>query len=268
MTALFDRLFSLRGKVALVTGASGGIGRVLAVALAEAGAAVGVHGSTDAKVGAACRAVEHAGGKAAALPADLRDATSCRRLIAEARDALGRLDILINCAGTNRRKPVSEVTEDDFDAIAAVNLRSTFFLCQAAHPMLRAQGGGKIINVGSVTSTDGLGGVSVYGATKAAVAQLSRTMALEWAPDNIQVNCLAPGFMFTPLTEVGIWGDPHRKQWLLDRIPAKRPGRPEELIGAAVLLASDASSYLTGQVIDVDGGYLAGGSWLREEELT
>jgi NAD(P)-dependent dehydrogenase (short-subunit alcohol dehydrogenase family) len=267
MTAVLDRLFSLRGKAALVTGASGGLGRVLAVALAEAGAAVGVHGSTAAKVDVTRRAVEKAGGQAVALAADLRDTASCGRLVSEAHRALGRLDILLNCAGMNRRKPIHAVTDEDFDTITAVNLRSLFFLCQAAHPLLRAQGGGKIINIGSITSTDGLGGVAVYGATKAAVAQLSRTMALEWARDNIQVNCLAPGFLLTPLTEAGLWGDAHRKQWLLERIPAQRPGQPEDLIGATLLLASNASAYLTGQIINVDGGYLAGASWLREEEL-
>jgi NAD(P)-dependent dehydrogenase (short-subunit alcohol dehydrogenase family) len=168
--------------------------------------------------------------------------------------------------GTNRRKPIRDVEAQDFEHIVAVNLQSVFFTCQAVYPIMREQGGGKIINVGSVTSTDGLGGVSVYGATKAAVAQLTKTMALEWAKDNIQVNCLAPGFIMTPLTEKGLWGDSHRKQWLLDRIPARRPGKPEELVGAALLLASDASSYITGQIINVDGGYLAGGSWLRDDE--
>ncbi len=266
MTPLLERLFSLKGKSALITGASGGIGRVLAVALAEAGAIVGVHGATVEKVESTRHAVDQAGGKAVALPGDLGDAGRCRQLIAAAHKSLGRLDVLINCAGVNRRKPIAHVTEEDFDAITAVNLRSVFFLGQAVHPIMRAQAGGKIINIGSVTSTDGLGGVSVYGATKAAVAQLTRTMALEWAGDNIQVNCLAPGFIFTPLTEVGLWGDAHKKRWLLDRIPAKRPGQPDELVGAALLLASNASSYLTGQIINVDGGYLAGGSWLREEE--
>ena len=263
---VWEKLFSLRGKHALITGASGGIGRALAVGLAEAGAVVGVHGTNKEKVLEVGKLIQKNGGKYAPLMGGLDTMEGCKELVADAAREFGRIDILINCVGTNRRKPVRDVDADDFEHIVAVNLRSVFFTCQAAYPIMQRQGAGKIINVGSVTSTNGLGGVSVYGATKAAVAQLTKTMALEWAKDNIQVNCLAPGFIMTPLTEKGLWGDPHRKQWLLDRIPARRPGKPEELVGAALLLASDASSYITGQIINVDGGYLAGGSWLRDDE--
>lgn len=259
-------LFSLRGRTALVTGASGGIGRIIAVALAQAGAVVGLNGVTAAKLDETRESVLAAGGRSVLLPQDLQTVASCRALVQRAQKELGRLDILVNCAGINRRKAIREVTEDDFDAITNVNLKAVFFLCQAAAEIMRAQGGGKVINIGSITSTDGLGGVSVYGVTKSGVAQMTKTMALEWARDNIQVNCLAPGFMLTPLTEAGLWGDAHRKEWLEARIPARRPGRPEELAGAALLLASDASSYITGQIINVDGGYLAGGSWLKEGE--
>jgi len=258
--------FSLQGKCALITGASGGIGRALAAAFAEAGARIGIHGVTAAKLEQARRQVEAAGGRSVVLAQDISTVNGCEGLIAAAVQEMGRLDILVNCAGMNRRKPIREVTEEDYDAITSVNLKAVFFLCQAAQRVMAAQGGGKIINIGSVTSTDGLGGVSVYGITKAGVAQMTKTMALEWAQDNIQVNCLAPGFILTPLTEEGLWGDAHRKAWLTERIAARRPGRPEELAGAALLLASEASSYITGQVINVDGGYLAGGSWLKEGE--
>jgi gluconate 5-dehydrogenase len=223
---------------------------------------VGVHGTSKEKMAG----VGNKGAKFVPLVRRLETVEDCRGLIEEAQRGLQRIDILINCVGTNRRKPIRDVAAEDFEQIVAVNLQSVFFTCQAVHPIMQRQGGGKIINVGSVTSTDGLGGVSVYGATKAAIAQLTKTMALEWAKDNIQVNCLAPGFIMTPLTEQGLWGDAHRKQWLLDRIPARRPGKPEELLGVALLLASDASSYITGQIINVDGGYLAGGSWLRDDE--
>ncbi|MBM3834277.1 MAG: glucose 1-dehydrogenase [Verrucomicrobia bacterium] len=266
MSRLFERLFSLKGRVALITGASGGIGRALAIAFAEAGAVVAVHGVSKDKIETTQQLIKKVGGRSAGFAEELRDTKACRSLVATVAKQLKRLDILINCAGTNRRKPIRAITEEDYDFITSINLRSVFFLCQAAYPIMRDQGGGKIINVGSISSTDGLGGVSVYGATKAAVAQLTKTMALEWAKDNIQVNCLAPGFLMTPLTEAGLWGDPHRRQWLLDRIPAGRPGKPEELVGAALLLASNASSYLTGQILNVDGGYLAGGSWLLEGE--
>lgn len=264
-TAMFQRLFGLDGQTALVTGASGGLGRAIAQTLAEAGAYVGLHGTRLPELEAVRAEIEQCGGRAVVLPADLRDPDACRQLIASAGEALGRLDILVNNAGLNRRKPIAEVTDEDFEIITAVNLRSVFLLSQAAQPIMRAQGGGKIINIGSITTFDGLADVSVYGATKAAVGHLTKTMAIEWARDNIQVNCIAPGFMMTPLTEGPVWGDPHRRQWLLERIPARRPGAPEELAGAILLLASPSSSYITGHTLVVDGGYLVGGSWTPDE---
>lgn len=258
---LLEKLFSLNGKTALITGASGGIGTALAVALAEVGATVGVHGRTAQKVEEACRQVAAMGGKTIGLVADLTDVAANRQLIADAVQQLGQLDILINCAGMNRRKPVLEVTPDDYDTIMAVNLRSSYFLCQAAHPHLQAQGGGKIININSLNSTFGLGTISVYGASKAGLAQITRVMAVEWAKDNIQVNGIIPGFIRTPLTEGPLWGVEQRSKWLHERIPLRRPGEPADLVGAALLLAGPASDYITGTTILVDGGFLAGGSW-------
>ncbi len=254
-------LFGLSGKTALVTGASGGIGASLAIALAAAGAKVAVSGRRSDELERIREQIVQAGGEAVCLVADLMSNDACRKLIADAHGQLGRLDILVNCAGMNRRKPISEVTEDDYDTIMQVNLRSIYFLCQAAHPIMQKQGGGKIINVGSLTSSIGLGSTSVYGATKAAVAQLTKTMAVEWAKDNIQVNCLAPGFIITPLTEKSLWADEAKRNWLLGRIPAGRGGAPGDMAGVCVLLASRASDYLTGQMITIDGGVLAGGRW-------
>lgn len=263
---VLQRLFGLEGKVALVTGASGGIGRALALGLAEAGAAIGIHGRNVEHLKEAHEEVEALGARSVVLTAEVGDVEACRKLVADCCAAFGRLDILVNCAGMNRRKPIKDATVDDFDTIIAANLRSVYFLSQSAYPIMKRQGGGKIVNIGSLTSTMGLGGVSVYGMTKAAMAQLTRTMAVEWARDNIQVNCLAPGFIVTPLTESGLFGDEHRRRWITDRIPAGRPGRPADLVGTAILMASAASDYLTGQLISVDGGFLAGGSWLREDE--
>jgi gluconate 5-dehydrogenase len=261
MASLLESLFSLSGKTALVTGASGGIGAALARALAEAGATVGVHGRSKAKVAEICRQIEAQGGKAYGFPADLTDIDANRQLINEAVGTLGRLDILLNCAGMNRRKPLVEVTPDDYETIMAVNLRSIFFLCQAAHAHLKAAGGGQIINISSINALYGLGTVSVYGATKAGLAQITRVMAIEWAADNIQVNGIIPGFIRTPLTEGPLWGTPYRAEWLRSRIALRRPGEPEDLIGAALLLAGPASNYITGTTITVEGGFLAGGSW-------
>jgi NAD(P)-dependent dehydrogenase (short-subunit alcohol dehydrogenase family) len=178
-------------------------------------------------------------------------------VVAETVARLGRLDVLVNCAGMNRRKPIAEVSEDDFDTIMHVNLRSVFVLCDEARAVMKKHGGGKIINIGSITSTYGLAGVSVYGVSKSGLAGYTAALAAEYAPDNIQMNCLAPGFILTPLTEKPIWEDEQRRNWLLERIPAKRPGRPDDLVGTALLLASPASGYLTGQLITVDGGFLA-----------
>lgn len=263
-TSILERLFSLKGKSALITGASGGIGRVLAVSLAEAGAAIGVHGRDIDRLEETCRLVEATGSRAVPLTADLAQVDECRQLVAQAHKALGRLDILINCAATNRRKPISEVTQDDFDTIVAVDLRSAFFLSQAAQPLMRMQGGGKIIHIGSINIFYGLETVSVYGLAKGGLGQLTKVMAVEWAEDNIQVNCVTPGYFLTPLSKP-LWEDEQKARWFRNRLPARRPGRPDELVGAVLLLASNASSYITGQNIVVDGGFLAGGSWLRDE---
>jgi len=259
--SVLERLFSLRGKTTLITGAGGGIGSVLAAALAEAGAVVGIHDITGDKLEETRHQIEGSGGRVVPLVADLSKVEECRRLIRQAHEELGRLDVLVNCAGINRRKPIEAVTEHDYEAIMAVNLRSVYFLSQAAHPIMRAQGGGKIVNIGSITGFFGLGMVSVYGATKAGVAALTRTMAVEWAKDNVQVNCIAPGFFLTPLSDKSIWADDNKSRWLLDRIPARRPALPKELVGTLLLLASDASSYITGETVVVDGGFRAGGSW-------
>lgn len=265
MPDIFHRLFSLADKTALITGASGGIGRALAVAFAEAGATIGVHGRDQDRIRQTCEAVEAVGGKCVALCANLEEVQSCRELVREAQVQLGRLDILVNNAATNRRKPIYEVTEDDFDEISAVNIRAVYFLSQAAHAIMRDQGGGKIIHIASINVMFALDTVSVYGLTKGAIAQLTKAQAVEWASDNIQVNSITPGFVLTPLSSP-IWENPQKADWLRARIPQERPAEPDEMTGLALLLASAASSYMTGQNIVLDGGFLAGGSWNNHVE--
>jgi NAD(P)-dependent dehydrogenase (short-subunit alcohol dehydrogenase family) len=141
-----------------------------------------------------------------------------------------------------------------------VNLRAPYFLSQAVLPHLIARGGGKIIHIGSLTTGWGIGNISVYGLTKSAVGQMTKTMAVEWARHNVQVNCLCPGWIETPLTKP-LWADPQRRGWILDRVPAGRPGQPGDLVGLTVYLASPASAFTTGQAIYVDGGFMAGGQW-------
>ncbi len=259
--SILEQLFSLEGKCALITGASGGIGRALSVGLARAGAYVGLHGTNVETLTETLKQVEDAGGKGVILTADLTSAAEGRKLIADAVEALGGLDILVNNAGINRRMKLAEFSEDDYDTIMSVNLRTIFFMSQAAHKYMAEHGGGKVINIGSMTTFIGLANVGIYGMTKSALGQLTRTQAVEWAADNIQVNCIAPGFIKTPLTAVGQWADPTRARWILDRVAARRAGKPIDLVGAALLLAGAGSDYLTGQTIAVDGGFLAGGSW-------
>jgi gluconate 5-dehydrogenase len=261
---VLDRIFSLEGKVALVTGASSGIGRGLAVGLAEAGATVGVHGRNEAEIAHTCRMIEDLGGTALPLQADLVDTAACAPLIETVHAELGGLDILFNNAASNRRKPITEVTEDDYDFVLNVNLKSVYFLSQAAYPLMRDAGGGKIIHIGSINNHFGLDTVSIYGAAKGGVGQLTKAMAVEWARDNVQVNCIVPGFIRTPLTE-GIWSDDTKSPWFRRRIPMRRPGNPDDLVGLGIFLASHASDYITGQNFIIDGGFMAGGSWLRDD---
>src|SRR4051812_6396241 len=244
-TGILQRLFSLKEKVVLITGASGGIGRELAVGLAEAGATVAVHGRKQAEIDETCRLVAAVGGRALPIAAELANVKSAQEVVATTTAELERLDILINCAAMNRRKPIVEVTEEDYDTIMAVNLKSVYFLTQAAYPHLR-QRGGKVIHIGSINAYYGLDTVSVYGASKGGMNQLTKVMAIEWAPDNIQVNCIVPGFIYTSLAQP-LWADEKRAHWFRSRLPMRRPGTPEELVGVTLFLASHASDYVTGQ---------------------
>jgi NAD(P)-dependent dehydrogenase (short-subunit alcohol dehydrogenase family) len=265
-TGTLQRFFSLEGKAALLTGAGGGIGHALGKALTGAGAAVAVHARTLDKLADLEADIGRAGGNAVCLTAELGDVGAAKELVERARAALGRLDILVNCAAMNRRKPIRQVTEDDWDTIMAVDLKSLYFMSQAAHGIMRTQGGGKIVHIGSVNSSFALGSVSVYGAAKGAVAQLTKVMAVEWAKDNVQVNCVIPGFVDTPLSKP-LWAEPFKADWMRSRIPMRRPARPDEMAGAVLLLSAPASSYITGTTVVVDGGVLAGGWWEPDDVL-
>ncbi len=265
-TSTLRDFFSLEGKVALLTGAGGGIGYALARALAGAGASVALHARTKAKLQKLAADIERDGGKTVSLTAELGNVEAARRLVEEAHAAFGGLDILVNCAATNRRKPIAQVTEQDWDEIMAVDLKSLYFMSQAAYRYMKAQRSGKIIHIGSLNSSYALGTVSVYGAAKGAVAQTTKVMAVEWAKDNIQVNCVIPGFVATPLSKP-LWEDAYKAEWMRSRIPLRRPARPEEIAGAVLLLAAPASSYITGTTIVVDGGVLAGGWWEPDEVI-
>lgn len=251
-----ETLFSLEGKIALITGAGGGIGSALTKGLAGAGATVVMTDISTRSLDKLIRQI--APGNHKALYLDVSDLGSIRSCVAEALKEYGRIDILVNCAGINKREGFLDVEESTYDRIMNVNLKGVFFLTQEVVRMSMRHMGGKIINIGSYNSTGMLGGVSVYGATKSAIAALTRSMAIEWAKFNIQANCIAPGHILTELTKV-TWENEHLASYLRERITAGRPGNPEEIVGLLLLLASNASSYMTGHLFNVDGGSLIGG---------
>jgi 2-dehydro-3-deoxy-D-gluconate 5-dehydrogenase len=248
------KLFDLTGKVALVTGASGGLGAGMAVALAEAGADVVVHGNSRS-CDETCAAVEKAGRRAASVKANLRDRAESDRAIAEAIAAFGQLDILVNNAGTVRRAPAADHGDEDWDLVVEVNLTSVFRLARAAGRHFLAQGRGKVVNIASLLSFQGGITVPGYAAAKGGVAQLTKALANEWAGRGVNVNAIAPGYMVTDNT-AALRADATRYRQILERIPAGRWGDPYDLGGAVVFLSSAASDYVHGHVLTVDGGWM------------
>lgn len=251
MSALFD----LSGRVAVVTGANTGIGQAIAVALARAGAAIVAVGRTSP---ADTRAsVQSTGREFQEVQADLSAAGRSGEVISEALRLAGRIDILINNAGIIRRADALDFTEADWDDVMNVNLKSTFFLAQAAaREMVRAQRGGRIINIASMLSFQGGIRVASYTASKSGIAGLTRLLANEWASKGINVNAIAPGYVATNNT-TALRADENRSREILARIPAGRWAKPEDIAGAAVFLSSAAADYIHGAVIPVDGGWLA-----------
>ena len=258
-------LFSLRGRTALVTGGAGGIGSELVKGMVAAGAAVVVSDIEGAALGDVAAALRAAGIEATAVVADLADETAPDALVDAAVEAFGGLHVVVNNAAVNRRGPILDMDGATWDRITRLDLRAPYFLSQrAARRMIEQGDGGSIVSISSVNAQYGLEQVSVYGPAKAALSQLMRVMALEWAPHGIRANAIAPGFMDTPLA-APVWADPDVHRWILNRVPAERPGRPDELIGACLLLASEAGSFITGQTLVVDGGVLAGGRWFTPD---
>ncbi|MGI8905666.1 MAG: 2-dehydro-3-deoxy-D-gluconate 5-dehydrogenase KduD [Candidatus Sumerlaeaceae bacterium] len=249
------RLFNLEGTIALVTGASTGIGRAFCIALAQAGADIAGVGSSG-NFAETQAAVEATGRKFIGITADLEKMDQTRTVVARALDAVGSIDVLVNNAGTIRRAPSLEFTEEDWDAVMNVNLKSAFFLAQAAaRHFVEQDKPGKIINVASLLSFQGGILVPSYTASKSGLAGITKTLANEWASKNINVNAIAPGYIATRNTQA-LQDDPVRNKSILDRIPAGRWGKPEDLAGMVVFLASHASDYCHGTVYPVDGGWL------------
>jgi 2-deoxy-D-gluconate 3-dehydrogenase len=246
--------FSLEGRVALVTGATRGLGAAIAVGLAEAGADVALHGHTRS-ADETCARVRALGRRALPLSGDMADPSVPDRLVREAVGRLGQLDVLVNNAGTIRRAPAAETTDEDWLAVVEVDLHAVFRACRAAGRHMLARGRGKIVNVASLLSFQGGLTVPAYAAAKGGVAQLTKALANEWAARGVNVNAIAPGYVRTDNT-AALQADPIRSRQILERIPAGRWGEPADLAGAAVFLASPASDYVHGHVLVVDGGWM------------
>ena len=252
--------FRLDDKVSIVTGASRGIGLAMAEGLAGAGSNLVIVGRRlEALQSIVERIANESGRHVIPVQADVGNFDDIGRIVEQTMAQFGRIDVLVNNAGINVRRPAEEYTEADWDTVTDVNLKGTFFLTQACGKVMIQQHAGKIINNLSLASAIGLPTITAYAASKGGLMQITKLLAVEWARHNIQVNGIAPGFIRTALTEP-MRAD-MRNRWVLNRTPANRWGEPEDLVGLTIYLASEASNFVTGEVIFVDGGCMAGSDW-------
>jgi NAD(P)-dependent dehydrogenase (short-subunit alcohol dehydrogenase family) len=249
--------FRLDDRSALVIGGSRGIGLGIAQALHGAGARVALAARSRDELDAEAAALRSSGPDALAFTVDARSVADVQQLVSDVDAAFGRIDILVNSAGLNVRKPADEISEEDWDAVFGINVRSLFFACQSAARVMRRQGGGCILNVASGADLLVVPNVAPYAASKAGVRQLTRSLAGEWAADGIRVNAIAPGRVRTAQTEA-VFADPVKHAGIVESIPLGRSSVPSDLDGAVLLLASDAGSYITGQTLSIDGGWNLG----------
>ena len=249
---------NLAGRVAVVLGGTSGIGRALALGLAEAGADVVPTGRRAAQVDAAAAEIERLGRRSLRVPADVTARSSLEHLLAEVVRAFDKVDILVNCAGGTKRTPTLDVTDEQWNTILETNLTGTLRACQVFGRHMIDRGYGRIVNIASLSSFVALYEVAAYSASKAAVASLTKSLAIEWGSRGVCVNAIAPGVFVTDLNRALLEGTERGREFLL-RTPMKRFGKVEELVGACIFLSSEASSFVNGEILVVDGGFLASG---------
>ena len=250
------QLFDLTGRVAIMTGAGRGLGRTMALGLAAAGADLALASRTAPELETLVEEIEALGRRAIAVPTDVTSPEACEALVEAAIGQLGRLDVMVNNAGTNLRKAVLDITSDEYDFVIQTNLKGCFNGARAAGRHFVEQGSGKVINISSILGSVALPNQAAYASSKGAIDQLTKVLAIEWATAGVQVNGLAPTYFETDLTRP-LYEDPERRAFIEERTPMGRWGQPHELAGAVIFLASDASDFVTGQTILVDGGWTA-----------
>jgi gluconate 5-dehydrogenase len=249
-------LFNLNGRTALITGSSQGLGLALARGLAQAGARIVLNGRNEQKLAAAADALRHEGANVAVAAFDVTDGTACAKAVQKIEAEVAPIDILVNNAGIQRRAPLEQVEEKVWREVLETNLTSAFLVARAVAPRMIARGAGKVINICSLMSEVGRPTTGPYAAAKGGLKMLTRAMAVEWARHGLQVNAIGPGYFATELTKPLV-DNPEFNAWVCQRTPAGRWGKPEELVGTAVFLASPASNFVNGQIVYVDGGMLA-----------
>ncbi|MBH77063.1 MAG: 2-deoxy-D-gluconate 3-dehydrogenase [Dehalococcoidia bacterium] len=253
---LGTQLFDLSGRVAIMTGAGRGLGHTMALALGAAGADLVLASRTAKELHSLGREIEELGRRAVVVPTDVTSPDACEALVKTAIEELGRLDVLVNNAGTNVRKAALEITPDEFDFVVQTNLKGYFNCARAAGRHFVEQQSGKIINLSSILGSVALPNQAAYASSKGGIEQLTKVLAVEWATEGVQVNSLAPTYFETDLTRP-LYDDPERRAFIEERTPVGRWGQPHELAGAVIFLASSASDFVTGQVLHVDGGWTA-----------
>ena len=255
-----DALFDISGQIVLVSGGSRGIGRALAAGFAERDATVIITGRDEATLATTAAEISTPTNSVEAVVCDVASVDDIRRAVAEIVEKHGRIDTLLNVAGVNIRQPTLDFSEDQFDFVVDINLKGAFFVVQEVGRQMVKQGSGSIVNIDSLNTYAPVKNVTPYAMSKGGVVMMTRSLALEWGPKGVRVNTIAPGFILTDLTQK-LWSDPTMRQWGLTNTPLGRMGKPEDMVGAAVFLASEAAAFMSGQVVRVDGGFTAGLNW-------